>query len=172
MLSKMPPYLIKKPDGTKEWFLNYNELHRLDGPAVIMPDGTTKWFKNGKCHREDGPAIETSIGTKAWYYKGLSHRENGPAVEYSDGSTTWFYYGALHRLDGPSIDYSIIDGPVRWFIYGEEMTEEKYNKVIKLCKRMVLKLKTALRKKYISILKETNTCDEVNLYNIIAGYMI
>jgi hypothetical protein len=55
---------------------------------------------------------------------------------------------------------------------GEEMTEEKYNKMMRLCRRMVSKLKTALRRKYISALKETNTCDEVNLYNIIAGYMI
>jgi hypothetical protein len=168
------PYLLKKPDGTQQWFLNYNELHRLDGPAVIMPDGTTKWFRNGKCHREDGPAIESPDGARAWYYKGLNHREDGPALEYADGSKVWFYYGALHRLDGPAVHHIGIaeDDIIRWYIYGVEMTEEQYEKVMRTCKRAIAKLKSRLRKTYVEILKETDICYEINLYNIIAEYVI
>lgn len=170
------PYLLKKPDGTQEWFLNYNELHRLDGPAVIMPDGTTKWFRNGKCHREDGPAIESPDGARAWYYKGLNHRENGPAVEYNDGSKFWYYHGSLHRVGGPAVyhgtDYINDDDFCRWYLYGEEMEEEQYNKVMRTCKRAIAKLKSRLRKTYVEKLKETDICDEINLYNIIAEYVI
>lgn len=190
------PYLVTSPDGTKEWMINYNQLHRLDGPAVIMPDGTTEWFRNGKCHREDGPAIETPEGTKAWYLNGLLHREDGPAVIMSDGSTRWFKNGKYHREDGPAVEDS--DGSIFWFyhgdfhrigghafycnargedryawyLYGVEMTEEKYNKVLRLCKIMIEKLKSVLRRKYMSTLIQSNICDEVNLYNIIAEYII
>lgn len=165
------PYLVTKPDGTKEWFLNYNELHRLDGPAVIMPDGTTKWFRNGKCHREDGPALETPDGSKAWYFKGLLHREDGPAIEHHDGSRTWFYHGSLHRIGGPAVCYTEDDYD-RWYLYGESITEEEYNRVMKTCKRAANKFKSMLRKKYACALEKTNTCDEVNLYKIIAEYII
>lgn len=168
------PYLLKKPDGTQQWFLNYNELHRLDGPAVIMPDGTTKWFRNGKCHREDGPAIETPTGYYGWYYNGVLHREDGPSVEYKDGSNFWCYHGVYHRIGGPAICRVRRDGDIedRWYLYGVEMEEEQYNKVIRTCKRAIAKLKSRLRKTYVEKLKETNTCDEINLYNIIAEYVI
>jgi hypothetical protein len=52
------------------------------------------------------------------------------------------------------------------------MTEEQYNKIMRTCRRAVEKFKAPLRRKYVSALKETNTCDEVFLYNIIASYMI
>jgi len=144
------PYLLTKPDGTKQWFLN-NKLHRLDGPAVETPEGS-----------------------RCWYYRGLNHRVNGPAIEYADGSRVWFYYGALHRLDGPAIYYTEIfgDNHYGWYINGNKMSEEKFNKVMSICKKVIIKFKTALRRKYISVLKETNTCDEVFLYNIISAYMI
>jgi hypothetical protein len=44
--------------------------------------------------------------------------------------------------------------------------------VMRVCKRAIDKLKSRLRKTYIYTLRETNTCDEINLYNIIADYMI
>jgi hypothetical protein len=169
------PYLLTKPDGTKQWFLNYNELHRLDGPAVIMPDGTTKWFRNGNCHREDGPAIESPDGYYAWYYNNILHREDGPAVEYQDGTKFWHYHGAYHRVGGPAVYYGSVwrnDKTYRWYLYGVEMEKENYYRVLRTCRRAVEKFKVPLRRKYISALKETNTCNEVFLYNIIASYMI
>ncbi len=170
------PYLVKSPNGTQEWFLNYKELHRLDGPAVITPDGTTKWFRNGRCHREDGPAIEMPSGYYAWYYNGKHHREDGPAVEYNDGSTFWYYHGSYHRVGGPAVYYGSIwrnwDENYRWYIYGVEFTEEQYNKIMRVCRRAIEKLKSRLRKRYVDSLKETDMCDEKNLYNIIAAYMI
>jgi hypothetical protein len=168
------PYLVKKADGTQQWFLNYNELHRLDGPALIMPDGTKNWFKNGKCHREDGPAIETPEGYYGWYYNGVVHREDGPALEYNDGVTKyWYYHGSLHRIGGPAI-CQLRDGDIenRWFLHGVEMAEEQYNKVTRTCRRAIEKLKARLRRRYTEKLKETDVCDEMNLYNIIAEYVI
>lgn len=168
-------YLLKKPDGTKQWFLNYNELHRLDGPAVIMPDGTTKWFRNGKCHREDGPAIESPDGYYAWYYNNLLHREDGPAIEYNDGTKFWHYNGSCHRVGGPAVYYGSVwrsDETYRWYLHGVEMEKEHYYRVMRTCRRVVEKFKAALRRKYISVLKETNTCDEVFLYDIISSYIV
>lgn len=164
-------YLVKKPDGTKQWFLNYNELHRLDGPALIQPDGTEAWYRNGKCHRENGPALETPDGSKAWYFKGNLHREDGPAIENYNGSRTWFYHGSLHRIGGPAVCYTGEDY-FKWYLYGVRMTEEEYNRVMKTCKRAIDKFKSLLRRRYVEKMKETNTCDEVNLYNIIAEYII
>ena len=168
------PYLMKKPDGTKQWFLNYNELHRLDGPALIQPDGTEAWYRNGKCHRVDGPAVKTPRGSNAWYYKGLIHREDGPAIEYNDGSKHWYYHGSLHRVNGPAVDHKVLAGDdiIRWYLYGSEFTEEQYNKVMRTCRRAIEILKSRLRRRYIETLTKTNTCDEINLYNIIADYMI
>lgn len=169
------PYLIKKPNGTQEWFLNYNELHRLDGPAVIMPDGTTKWFRNGKCHREDGPAIEMPSGYYAWYYQGKHHREDGPAVEYEDGTKFWYYHGSYHRVGGPAIFYGDIwrnDDICRWYLYGVQLEKDQYYDVMRTCKRAIAKLKSRLRRRYVEILKDSEICDEVNLYNIISAYMI
>jgi hypothetical protein len=167
-------YMLKKPDGTKEWFLNYNELHRLDGPAVIMPDGTTKWFRNGKCHREDGPAIESPAGYYGWWYNGVLHRENGPAVEYKDGSNFWCYHGLYHRIGGPAICRVRRGDNIeyRWYLYNTEMTEEQYDRVMRTCRRAVEKFKSKLRKKYVCALEKTNICDDVNLYSIIAEYII
>ena len=135
------------PDKSKFWLIPNEKLHRTDGPAVEWADGSKEWHLKGKLHREDGPAIEGANGRKEWWLNGKRHRVDGPAIIYPNGRKEWYFNG-------------------------EEMTEEKYNKVMRLCRRMVSKLKTALRRKYVSTLNETNTCDEVNLYTIIAGYMI
>ena len=68
------------------------ELHRLDGPAVILGDGAKFWFQNNRRHRIDGPAIEYSDGARAWYQNGRCHRLDGPAFEDSDGSHAWYIY--------------------------------------------------------------------------------
>jgi hypothetical protein len=168
------PYLLKKSDGTQQWFLNYNELHRLDGPALIKPDGTQVWYKNGKCHRVDGPAVESPGGSLAWYYNGLNHREDGAALEHNCGSRVWFYHGALHRVNGPAVHYigGDDDDIIRWYLYGVEMTEEKYHKVMRTCRRVIEKFKNNYRNRLISVLRETEIFGEKYLCNDVAKYVI
>ena len=83
--------VVKDKYGTY-YFLN-NELHRIDGPAVIFKDGTKNWYQNGLCHRIDGPAIEWNSGRKEWYQNGLLHRVDGPAREFTNGDKYWYYEG-------------------------------------------------------------------------------
>ena len=47
-----------------------NDLHRLDGPALIDANGYQAWYKHGFWHREDGPAIIYHDGRQAWYRNG------------------------------------------------------------------------------------------------------
>ena len=49
--------VVTYPNGTKEWYNSYDELHREDGPAAIWYEGTKQWFRDGLLHRQDGPAI-------------------------------------------------------------------------------------------------------------------
>ena len=65
----MLPKLTKRPDGTKEWWLD-GKLHRVDEYTFKWPDGTRVWYLNGKLHRVDGPAVERSNGTKEWWLDG------------------------------------------------------------------------------------------------------
>ena len=34
-------------DGTQAWYVD-GQLHREDGPALILADGTQKWWLNGQ----------------------------------------------------------------------------------------------------------------------------
>ncbi len=69
------------------------ELHRENGPAVIMANGTRVWCRNGERHREDGPAIVRADGTQIWYRDGQLHREDGPAIVWADGSEEYWERG-------------------------------------------------------------------------------
>lgn len=69
-----------------------DELHRLDGPAVMFEDGTYYWFYEGTLHREDGPAVNYS-SFKKWYKYGKLHRLDGPAVITTDGDEQWWIEG-------------------------------------------------------------------------------
>lgn len=138
-------------------------------------DGTEVWYKNGKYHKEDGPAIETPDGYYAWYYNGSKHREDGPAVEYKDGTKFWYYNDLYHRVGGPAVYYGSVWRKYeihKWYLYGMEMSEEQYNKVMKTCKRAISKFKLRLRRSYVEKLKDINICEDNNLYNIITEYMI
>ena len=56
-------------DGTKRWYNEEKQLHRLDGPAIELANGTKHWYQNGKCHRLDGAAIQYADGTyEFWEY--------------------------------------------------------------------------------------------------------
>ena len=60
----------------------------------IDANGTKKWYnEKGEYHRLDGPAIEFANGSKYWYQNGLRHREDGPAVENASGSVEFWEYG-------------------------------------------------------------------------------
>ena len=62
-----PVYTHKKlEDGSEEWYLN-NQLHRVNGPAVVYPNGTECWYLHGQLHRVNGPAIIDADGSEYWY---------------------------------------------------------------------------------------------------------
>jgi hypothetical protein len=102
--------------------LEYNvddQLHREDGPAVIICDAqsgavlTEAWYRRGTAHRECGPAVVTrtpdGYRTESWYCEGELHRDptDGPAhIFYSpelDETRAEYYCRALlHRDDGPA----------------------------------------------------------------------
>ena len=76
--------------GTKIWRNKKGEVHRLDGPAVILTDGSQEWYENGKNHRLDGPAINRPDGSQEWFVNGKLHRLNGPAMIWADGTKEWW----------------------------------------------------------------------------------
>ena len=87
----MITYKVKVDDkGTKRWYNEKDELHRLDGPAIEYSDGYKSWWQNDRFHRLDGPAVDHIDGYKAWWVNGQLHRLDGPAVEYANGAKEWF----------------------------------------------------------------------------------
>jgi hypothetical protein len=76
-----------------EWYNEYDQLHREDGPAVEYPYGTYEWWFDGKRHREGGPAVEWADGDKEWYVNGQLHREGGPAMEWAGKYKAWWIKG-------------------------------------------------------------------------------
>jgi len=65
----MKSYLIKHPDGVKEWLNVDGFYHKESDPALELPSGKW-WYINGLLHREDGPAVEYADGRKIWYLNG------------------------------------------------------------------------------------------------------
>jgi len=47
----------------------------------------------GQVHRVDGPAIILTNGDKFWYVNDLRHRTDGPAVQWADGYCEWWVDG-------------------------------------------------------------------------------
>jgi hypothetical protein len=97
---------ICKSDFSIQYYLNDN-LHRLDGPAVIQNNGTKYFLVNNKLHRTNGPAIEYENGYKEWYYEGKLHRLNGPAIDnlynkkfyiYGIQYLEHEYYNKIHNM--------------------------------------------------------------------------
>jgi hypothetical protein len=111
-VSQQPKHVIEN-DGTQQWYQN-GQLHREDGPAIILADGGERWYLNGQLHRTSGPSL-TDDEVTAWYYHGLMHREGGPAVIYhSTGYEMWYQNGKLHRTDGPAEIFD--DGTIVWWL--------------------------------------------------------
>ena len=57
--------------GNRRYYNAAGQLHRTDGPAIIIPNGTVMWFLNGVRHRTDGPAIVWPHGAKEWWLNGV-----------------------------------------------------------------------------------------------------
>lgn len=191
-----PAVISEGEDGRREWWYN-GQRHNSNGPALVYNNGYRKeWWYLGMPHRTNGPAVSTPH-EQMWYFYGNLHRWNGPAVEYSSGTKEWriggflhriggpalivpgmrteyYYKGLPHRLDGPAIVRKIRDDDYRedYYINGNYYTEERFNKIVGICRKFSSKLKARLRKNYEKELIKTNICDEVNLYNIIASYII
>ena len=74
-ISMPEPELVEYENGGKEWFLNGDDLHREDGPAVELPDGYKAWYINNRLHRLDGPALEWPDGRTFWFLNGQQATE-------------------------------------------------------------------------------------------------
>ena len=83
----------------------------------------------GEYHRTAGPAVVTHTGEQHWFQNGVPHRTDGPAVIYSNGALLWYRNGVLHRTDGAAC---ILNGIRYWFLNGEEVSEEEFNRRIAL----------------------------------------
>jgi hypothetical protein len=60
-------------------WLENDQVHRNDGPALIKADGTEMWFCHGRIHRDDGlPAVIKPDGTREYYVNGVQIRVEAP----------------------------------------------------------------------------------------------
>lgn len=83
--------------GTKCWYNERGQFHRVDGPAREWANGTKEWYQNGQRHRLDGPAIEFADNTKYWYQNNLLHRTDGPAIEFANDIKEYWVEGKKLR---------------------------------------------------------------------------
>lgn len=67
-------------DGTREYYNDYNQLHRIDGPAVIWGDGIDKpneWWENGEKYNPiSSNGYGRYISIKRWEKDDQCHRVN------------------------------------------------------------------------------------------------
>ena len=61
--------------GARRYYNAAGQLHREDGPAVILKTGSKFWFQNGLRHCKDGPAIIWANGDKEWWVHGVNYTE-------------------------------------------------------------------------------------------------
>jgi len=89
--------------GTRRWYNESNELHRIDGPAVECIDGTKSWYLNGSYHRIDGPAVEYSHGEKLWFLHGVELTES----EFFDKTKKASCENKVVKVDGVTHKYAV-----------------------------------------------------------------
>ena len=92
----------------------------------------THWYNDKqKLHRSDGPAVEPDIDNfydfSEWYYNGELDRVGGLAKIYMGNPSCW------EQLD-------------EFWINGKYYTEEEYEKVMIIVRKVVKKLKSLIRK--------------------------
>ena len=116
-------YYILKENGTKRYYNNLDQLHRVDGPAIEYSNGDKSWYLNGLRHRTDGPAIDWKHNKEYFINnKNLTENEFNKIIKACSGKTidkfgTIEYKnlkGQYHRLDGPAIED--VDGNKYWYL--------------------------------------------------------
>ena len=161
-----PASIIRQNDRVtgETWYEN-GKLHRIDGPAVIRLDDIgiileEVWFKNGKCHRIGGPAS----------YKRNEGNEDDVVV-----FEKWYEDGELHRIGGPAVIQRDYEGDVigkDYYLYGDWIEKSDHIRRLNIVKKFANTLKNKYRERLTLVLIDTDICNEINLYNIIAEYMI
>jgi hypothetical protein len=108
----------------------FEEFNEKSGLSREVTDEGDIVYRNaeGELHREDGPAVILSSGSKIWYRHGKYHREDGPAAEWYNGETWWCREGRLHREDGPA--FIGADGSKSWWLNGEQVTEKDITRLM------------------------------------------
>ena len=102
---------------------------------------------------------------------GERHNDHGPSIIHSSGTKIWYYHGMIHRLNGPAENSREIN-ELCYYIQDKQYTKKHYNNIMFWCKTACNIFLKKLRNKYIQKLKETNICNERELYKIIASYII
>lgn len=109
-----PAYMIfENGNYCREWIQN-DEKHRLDGPAIInfYRENINSFDENCSINIDNYFSTDEKIYIEEEYYVGgCLHRQDGPAIvkkikENDNVKIESFYYyinGCLHRLDGPAI---------------------------------------------------------------------
>lgn len=111
-------------------------IEHINGLYIVSDDNGVSYYKDKGLtilDRDNGPAITTNKGSEHWYKDGKRHRVGGPAVWYWNGTQVWKQNDECHREDGPAyISCRNADGyqEKRWYIRGEELTEEEFNNYI------------------------------------------
>lgn len=101
---------------SSRWLNNNGEVHRDNGPAIVLSNGDTYYYKNGEIHRDYAPAVITRDYACYWQ-NGEKHRDGGPAefhwvkyggTSYAKNITTkvWYKHGKIHCESGYAIEYS------------------------------------------------------------------
>ena len=117
-------YTVREDENKTEWYLGDN-LHKENGPAVLMADGTQEWWIDGKRHREDGPAINFPNGQKKWFIDGkniseedfnaLIEAKNAPPEPVKELKFTYTVDEVKNWLeDFSSVVISPKTGQIRW----------------------------------------------------------
>jgi hypothetical protein len=113
-------------------YLNRNgQIHRKNGPAIILPNGDKHWYKKGKVHRIGAPAIITK-NAYIWTIEGISHRDGDEPTNVSGSIQTWIKHGEVHRDFGPAFICPGQDD--QWYFHdrclikGNAVTHGKRNK--------------------------------------------
>jgi len=119
--------------GTKTYRNEIGQVHREDGPAIIMENGESRYYLEGKALTEkEYYKIERidEDGNKRWFNKdGKLHRDNYlPAVEMTNGHKAWYINGVRHRGNGPAVEYA--NGSVKWYMNGINLEDEEVKEIL------------------------------------------
>jgi len=69
MAPKLEVFEVMAP-VEKQFRNDKNQLHNLDGPALVLENGRQSWFVDGFRHNPNGPAIIAADGRKIYYLFG------------------------------------------------------------------------------------------------------